>query len=1285
MNKLKSLKNKLFIFVLALIVPFTMAGAITSFNKAANADDGEDASYVSSHMQEITVSNKNFNSSSSTYSLSTSLTGWSGQVKDGKTTAGIINVGTSFSNYMSTYRLSLNPKASASDSKILMINSNTTYSSKYEENRQGYVSSSLSLDSNSYYSFQVSFKSDVNYKSTNIYKEIGQTTYDITNITLEEEKSDTNTDNENEDEVEVDDSESKNYAKVTYQSKTYYILKTDLTADTVEEGATQTYTAATGVNYYALSTEYVPIDNNAYGKGSIYLSGLTSENIDNENDYKFEMITSTNWTTLYFFVATGNKSETVTLDLWLGGENNLASTGVVFYDDVQVYKYSENLFWQNYANYYSDLSYNKYIYDKDGNIISTQSNKCTKLIDGRTSIVDITPENANFDFEINTNPNKLNGWTFISNSGNAQILNTIVPESFKEVGYGFVGNNLSVDYDKDTKEIKKNSKSLVLYTNKTASAVGVQANKSIDIKAHGYYKIKVHAKVSSLKQGKAYVTLKENNNIYSKDFGLNEDNYPLASKTSTGISNNSSNIFNNNFNVVEFYVKGGNLYDSQIDIQLWLGTESEKAIGCVVFDDITVEQISYTEYSENSESGNVLTLGKTYDELSINNGYFNEATESDNKFTYPIAPAEWTIENKGVNATSGIINTYNKYYSEYQTKFNDGEEGYAWARFANPANVKDQIYSNNLFMFYNSTKTNQTLKSPVIELNANSYYKITFDYKVLNTIVGSDAYLTVEMYDEFDNLLFSADKINSEGKWSTYEIFINTFEGTADSYLKISFGTNDKKVQGIAYLDNFELTTIDQSIFDAKNQERENIIKSIFDMEEALSGNLSTEEYENIQNSIDELNEQLNLTSVINMSNFYLNLPTNIYGSPLIGSSNTAYTSSSNSSNPYDAPIGGIVKGKELDIDSNALMIHTPSIGSYSLTSNYYIEFKASTYYALTFKLKTSFVYQNENKDIKEHSKYDEDKKYNYGVTFGLNKFEYATNLMYTANEDEDEYKTYTLYFYTDETVLSQLYFALVSDDEITAGEAIVYDLHLYNSENNSDIISAEIYNEAKKEQEDEEYDVNSSTKYVASLSEDDTETSEDDTETSKEEDSKKSSINFNWLLIPTIITALAIIIAVVGTVLKKIKIKKIEIKRKESYDRKSTVHRNVIRVKAEKQRNAEVKAVEHDIEIYKNQLTQLETEHKMKVVEDRKINGSKVTKDIEKEFKSYSAKRSKIQERIDILQEKIDNIKSPEYLLTLERKIYLDQEKEQKIMKSESKKKNKEDNKDKDNKSNKK
>ncbi|MBQ8845211.1 MAG: hypothetical protein IJ008_04290 [Clostridia bacterium] len=1273
MNKLKSLKNKLIIFVLALLVPFTMAGAITSFNKAANADDGEDASYVSSHMQEITVSNKNFNSSSSTYSLSTSLTGWSGQIKDGKTTAGIINVGTSFSNYMSTYRLSLNPRASASDSKILMINSNTTYSSDYDENRQGYVSSSLSLDSNSYYSFQVSFKSDVNYKSTNIYKEIGQTTYDITNIKLEEEKSDTN--NENENEVEVDDSESKNYAKVTYQSKTYYILKTDLTADTVEDGAEQTYTATTGVKYYALSTEYVPVDNNAYGKGSIYLSGLTSENEENANNYKFEMISSSDWTTLYFFVATGNESETVSLDLWLGGENNLSSTGVVFYDDVQVYKYSENMFWQNYVNYYSDLSYNKYIYDKSGNIIETQTNDCTKLIDGRTDIVDITPENANFDFEINSNPNKLNGWTFISNSGNAQILDTIVPESFNEVGYKFVGNNLSVDYDKDTKTIKKNLKSLVLYTDSKASAVGVQANKSIDIKAHGYYKIKVHTKVSSLKQGKAYITLKENNSIYSKDFGLNENNYPLASKTSTGINNNSSNIFNNNFNIVEFYVKGGNLYDTQIDLQLWLGTESEKAIGCVVFDDITVEQISYTEYSKNSENGNVLTLGKTYDEPSIKNGYFNETTESDNNFTYPLAPADWTIENKGVNATSGIINTYNNYYAEYQTKFNDGVEGYDWARFANPANVADQIYSNNLFMFYNSTKTNQTLKSPVIQLNANSYYKISFDYKVLNTVIDSDAYIKVEMYDEFDNLLFSANKISSDGKWSTYEMFINTFEGTADSYLKISFGTtnNNDQVQGIAYLDNFELTTIDQSIFDSKNQEREDIIKSIFDMEETLSGNLSTEEHENIQKSIDELNEQLNLTSVVNMSNFYLNLSTNVYGNPLIGASNTAYTSSSNSSNPYDAPIGGIVKGKELDIESNALMIQTPSVGSYSLTSNYYIEFKASTYYALTFKLKTSFVYQNENKDITKHSKYDEDKKYNYGVTFGLNKFEYATNLMYTATEDEDEYKTYTLYFFTEETVLSQLYFAFVSDDEITAGEAIVYDLHLYNSETNSDIISADIYNEAKDAQEDKDYDINSSTKYVASLSEDENEKPEEETEKTEEEDSKKSSTNFNWLIIPTLITALAIIIAVVGTVLKKIKIKKIEIKKKESYDRKSTVHRNAIRIKAEKQRNAEVKAVEQDIEVYKTQLAELEAEHKLKVVEDRKVNGSKVTKEIEKEFKSYSAKHSKIQERIDILNEKIDNIKSPEYLLSLERKIYLDQEREQKAMKAESKKEDKE------------
>lgn len=156
-------------FIFALIFPLSATGLVYTLNDAnvAKADDSSSstsANYYSGYMKEVSVTNNNFNSSSSTYSISTSLSGWTGQMNDRKTTAGIINTGNTFQNYMTgTYHLSNNPLAKATDKYILMINSQTSDSTNYSTARQGYKSSSITLEANSFYSFQVSFKNDTNY------------------------------------------------------------------------------------------------------------------------------------------------------------------------------------------------------------------------------------------------------------------------------------------------------------------------------------------------------------------------------------------------------------------------------------------------------------------------------------------------------------------------------------------------------------------------------------------------------------------------------------------------------------------------------------------------------------------------------------------------------------------------------------------------------------------------------------------------------------------------------------------------------------------------------------------------------------------------------------------------------------------------------------------------------------------------------------------------------------------------------------------------------------------
>ena len=127
-----------------------------------------------------------------------------------------------------------------------------------------------------------------------------------------------------------------------------------------------------------------------YVKASIYLSGI--KNAEGEDiELGYENITSSNWKEYFFFVATGNEEQTVTLDLYLGSRTAERSEGAVFFDNASVMRYSENEFYDlckdfgyNNNDVYGDYS------DKTKFLVETLQTKAN-LVDGT--------ELLNLDFE----------------------------------------------------------------------------------------------------------------------------------------------------------------------------------------------------------------------------------------------------------------------------------------------------------------------------------------------------------------------------------------------------------------------------------------------------------------------------------------------------------------------------------------------------------------------------------------------------------------------------------------------------------------------------------------------------------------------------------------------------------------------------------------------------------------------------------------------------------------------------------------------------------------------
>ena len=106
-----------------------------------------------------------------------------------------------------------------------------------------------------------------------------------------------------------------------------------------------------------------------------------------------------------------------------------------------------------------------------------------------------------------------------------------------------------------------------------------------------------------------------------------------------------------------------------------------------------------------------------------------------------------------------------------------------------------------------------------------------------------------------------------------------------------------------------------------------------------------------------------------------------------------------------------------------------------------------------------------------------------------------------------------------------------------------------------------------------------------------------------------------------------------------------------------------VLRKEAEDERDAEVKAIEANIKRFADELSALESEHKEKVVALRKDDGKELSKATEKEFKLFAQKRAVLSEKIDVLKHQLENAKSPEYLLSLERKKAIEAETKQRAL----------------------
>lgn len=895
---------------------------------------------------------------------------------------------------------------------------------------------------------------------------------------------------------------------------------------------------------------------------SVYISGL-------ESDWGFENINYSqagNWQQYTFYISTGLEKQSIKTELYLGNNSNGSSTGAVFFDNIQIDKVPENTIPDSESSYVKIKNYNE-----------------------SSLIANI---NANFESK------DLSAWSLVNqldSNAFAKVIDLSDSNDSSHNGIPYLKTDLS----------KNNSKALALYTTDTEVTNIALKSSDLNLGINDIVKISVNAKTANL-NGKAYITLSEND---VKNFSGDVIKSITPKEETIEITGNTSNVLTNDYSTYTFYVRARSLYNSTYNLTLKLGTEESKASGVVLFDNIKIENISYSDFTNASTDSNTkkLELQDSDGDFGIKNATFNDSQKQEKDLTYPLQPSNWehtTLNDEDVYF--GVINTNDSIYDAIKSQFGN---------FSNPGNHENagntSTDSNNILVMHNKKATYQTLKSSSFEVANDSYYKLNFSYNLIQTDVQTEL-LNVYLLDEENNVLYADENIAQNGSWQNYTIYVNTQTYTNTLYLKLSLGTENNLVKGLLYLDNVTITKQDS---------------------------MTEETYIELAETNNTLDFEVGNFNLYKETESGVNTPLR-YKSSL--------TNTNGSNNGLPAAFGGIISSvnnsDDYEIENspyktgalhNLMVISSVDKSTYTLTALDSIKLTGTeetpNYYKFTVDIKTQGI--SENSDIKE----------TFGASFALSGLEQKFNGVIS-----NDWSTYSILVCCTADTSVSLQFGLDTVDNTTAGNAF-FDNFTFEK------IEKEDYNTAILNSESDP-----SFLFIGN-----TDVAEEDDDTDSSQTSASSEAI--WYVASTLILAVALILSVVVYFMKKIKIQKWQKKKISEYDRDKTSHREAIRVEAEKRRDADIKAVQSQIKDIEETMAKLEEEHQEALKQQRQDRSKGITSSAEKEFKQYAKKHTVLENRIAGLRNQIESMNSAEYLLSLQHDIAVEKVKQERLNKENS------------------
>ncbi|MDR2202280.1 MAG: hypothetical protein LBP26_05925 [Clostridiales bacterium] len=319
------------------------------------------------------------------------------------------------------------------------------------------------------------------------------------------------------------------------------------------------------------------------------------------------------------------------------------------------------------------------------------------------------------------------------------------------------------------------------------AAIG-RESEPLTIKRFAYYRLSVWVKTDSVSGGDgAALVLKSDKPEDAKGEKFTEFSI-------TNAAGDAQNKARYGWKEYAFYIQGSALKDYTVKLQLWLGRKDAESAGTAMFHNARFDKLTSSQFKDNSANGTAVNFDSAFsdNERGVANGAFFLAGDY-KKYEFPLAPASWTA----IDASNAPANYSTAKKDIDESKIMRGimptdSEHFAQnaARYTAQGLINPRQGEGNVLVISSREQTILGYRSADITVTADKVMKIGVTMRLQNI----DGYGAGLLLKSGENAIASIEKITSTGNgFKTFEFYVEGGAADKTVALEIWLGLADRK------------------------------------------------------------------------------------------------------------------------------------------------------------------------------------------------------------------------------------------------------------------------------------------------------------------------------------------------------------------------------------------------------------------------------------------------------------------------------------------------------------